>query len=76
VGAFKPLAHASLFSSVLSVAAVLLLLMAGGPLWSIAGIFLGETLLAGWTWMQARRWRRSALGNTPLERAACEEVLS
>jgi O-antigen/teichoic acid export membrane protein len=76
VGAFRPLAHASLLSSILSVAAVIVLLLAGGPLWSIAGIFLGEAMLAGWTWMQARQWRRTAVAPSPLPLPVCEEVLS
>lgn len=55
-GEFRSLAFASVFSSVGSVLAVAALLAWGGPLWSIAGVMVGEMLMAWWTWRQARRW--------------------
>ena len=41
-GAFRPLALASVASSIVSVAGVLALLLVGGPLWSLAGLLIGE----------------------------------
>lgn len=58
-GAFRPLAFASILSSGVSVAAVSVLLAAGGLLWSITGIMIGEAAFAGWIWRQTRRWRHS-----------------
>jgi hypothetical protein len=55
-GAFRPLAFASMWSSGVSVVAVLVLLVAGGPLWSIGGILAGETIFAVFTWREARLW--------------------
>lgn len=60
-GAFRPLAFASVWSSGVSIAAVLLLLAIGGPLWSIAGIGAGEAVSAIVIYVQARRWRRREL---------------
>jgi O-antigen/teichoic acid export membrane protein len=59
-GAFRELAFASVWSSVISVGAVLGLLLAFGPIWSIAGILIGESIFAGFMWRQSRRWLRSA----------------
>jgi hypothetical protein len=59
-GMFRWLAHASIISSVVSVAAVTMLLVLGGPLWSLGGVLLGEAIFAAWTWYQARRWRAAA----------------
>jgi hypothetical protein len=59
-GAFRPLAFASVWSSGVSLAAVLALLLTVGPLWSILGILLGELLFAAITYIQAHRWRRRA----------------
>ncbi|WP_342359348.1 hypothetical protein [Terrarubrum flagellatum] len=56
-GMFRPLAYASMISCGVSIAAVGALLALGGPLWSIAGIFIGEAIYAFWVWRQARRWR-------------------
>ena len=55
-GAFRPLAMASLWSSGLSIICVLALLIAAGPIWSIAGVLFGEALFAFATWRQARGW--------------------
>ncbi|PSJ38284.1 MATE family efflux transporter [Allosphingosinicella deserti] len=59
-GAFRPLAHASMVSCGISIVAVLVMLVAVGPLWSILGILAGELVFGGWTWRQAHRWRRQA----------------
>ena len=56
-GMFRELAYASVISSGVSVTAVVVLLVVGGPLWSIAGILIGETIYAAWIWRQAGRWR-------------------
>ncbi len=56
-GAFRSLAYASMISSGISIAAVFAMLTAGGPMWSIAGILVGETVIALCVWIQARRWR-------------------
>lgn len=69
-GVFRELAYASMISSGVSVAAVVILLVVGGPLWSIAGIFVGETIYAAWIWRQAARWRaeisaKPAAGDAP-----------
>ncbi|PZU57364.1 MAG: hypothetical protein DI547_13770 [Sphingobium sp.] len=61
-GAFRQLAFASVVSSGVSIVLVLLLLWTAGPLWSILGIVLGEAVFAGWTWMQAHRWRDEQKG--------------
>ena len=58
-GQFRPLAHASIWSCGASVAAVGTILALGGPLWSIAGILLGEIVFALLVGRQARRWRRA-----------------
>ncbi|MCU4181152.1 hypothetical protein [Bosea sp. BH3] len=60
-GMFRPLAYASIISCGVSVAAVAGILLLAGPIWSIAGILLGEAVFAGWIWRQALRWRRNAL---------------
>ena len=41
-GAFRPLALASVGSSVVSVVGVLILLLSAGPLWSLGGLLIGE----------------------------------
>ena len=55
-GAFRSLAYASIGSSVVSVAAVAVVLAAGGPMWSIVGILFGEAVIAAWIWRAAQRW--------------------
>ena len=55
-GAFRPLAIASILSSGVSITAVVVLVILGGPLWSIGGILAGDLVLAGWIWRHARRW--------------------
>ncbi len=52
-GRFRPLALASVASCGFSVAAVVVLLVLGGPLWSVAGILLGEMIFAALIWKSA-----------------------
>jgi hypothetical protein len=59
-GAFRPLALASVWSSLVSVAAVLALLAWRGPIWSIGGILIGEALFARAIWREAKRWLATA----------------
>ena len=66
-GEFRPLAFASVWSSGVSVVAVLLLLALSGPLWSILGILLGEAAFAAWIWREARRWLAAAHGPPPID---------
>ncbi len=61
-GWFRRLAYASILSAGVSVAAVALLLALGGPVWSVAGVLVGEIAFAGWLWREALRWRRLAPG--------------
>jgi O-antigen/teichoic acid export membrane protein len=66
-GAFRTLAHASVWSAIVSIAAVLTMLWLAAPIWSILGILAGE-LVFGWRlWPAARRWR---LANMPERRGA------
>jgi O-antigen/teichoic acid export membrane protein len=65
-GIFRELAHASMISCIISVLAVIALLAWGGPLWSIAGILIGEAVYAAWIWREAARWKarqRAAAAN-------------
>ncbi len=55
-GQFRTLAFASVLSCGLSIAAVIVFLVAGGPLWSIMGILLGEALFAFSIFRRARSW--------------------
>lgn len=64
-GMFRPLAFASIWSAGVSVAAVAVMLLAGGPIWSIAGILIGEAVFAVFIWRAAWRWRATA--DTPSE---------
>lgn len=61
-GVFRELAFASVVSSAFSVIAVVVLIIYVGPLWSVAGIFVGELVCAIWIWRETRRWleRRKA----------------
>lgn len=65
-GRFRHLAHASIISSVVSIAAVAILLVLGGPLWSLGGILLGEAVCAVWILRQAWRWRATFRANPVL----------
>lgn len=55
-GAFRPLAFASIWSSVLSVVIVLALIALMGPVASIGGVVLGEILFALTIWKTLRAW--------------------
>jgi O-antigen/teichoic acid export membrane protein len=55
-GAFKPLALASVVSSVISIISVVLLFVTLGALWSIVGIVIGEAVFAIITRLQAGRY--------------------
>lgn len=61
-GAFRTLALASGWSSVASVVAVLALIVAGGPLWSVLGVLAGELLFAVAIWRRAAVWLRARDG--------------
>ena len=54
---FKPLASASVNSSVVSLAFTSMLLLAFGPIVSLGGVFAGEAVMALQIFAQARRWR-------------------
>lgn len=54
-GAFRPLAMASVVSSVVSIVGVLALLLAGGPLWSLGGLVAGELVYGASVIWLARR---------------------
>ncbi|WP_419827833.1 hypothetical protein [Sphingomonas sp.] len=69
-GAFRPLAMASAWSSGVSVAAVLALILAGGPVLSILGILGGELLFALFIWRRSRRWLADARVTSPDPAAA------
>lgn len=62
IGDFRPLALASVYSCLFSVVAVLVLVVATGPLWSIIGVAIGEAAFAVWTWRAARRRLRPSRG--------------
>lgn len=66
-GMFRYLAHASVVSSAVSIAAVAALLVLGGPLWSLGGILLGEAVCALWILRQAWRWRATFRANPVLK---------
>jgi O-antigen/teichoic acid export membrane protein len=59
-GEFQPLATASIISAAVSLASVIVLGAVGGILWSIAGIFIGESVYAVSIWSALRRWQRRA----------------
>ncbi|MGB8366311.1 MAG: hypothetical protein ACLQUZ_17265 [Rhizomicrobium sp.] len=58
-GQFRPLANASLWSSVVSLLATLALLLTLGPVASLGGILAGEGLMATNIFALSRRWKRS-----------------
>ncbi len=57
-GEFRPLALASVYSALCSVIGVTLILLLVDPLWSIAGLLLGELVYSLCLWPVASRWRR------------------
>lgn len=68
-GAFRPLAMTSVWSAVVSVAAVAVLVLVAPPLWSILGVALGDAVCAVLIFRAARLWygraAASALSGTP-----------
>jgi O-antigen/teichoic acid export membrane protein len=56
---YRPLARASLWSSLVSLVATLLLLLAAGPIASLGGILAGEALMTVNILALSRRWRAS-----------------
>jgi O-antigen/teichoic acid export membrane protein len=56
-GEFKPLAGASVNSSVVSLAFTTILLLAFGPIISMGGVMAGEVVMALQIFAQARKWR-------------------
>jgi hypothetical protein len=69
-GEFRVLAYASMISSGISIIAVVGFLLTLGPLWSIAGIFIGESVFAAITWRQAADYRRRSTQAVSAEVAA------
>lgn len=59
-GMFRPLALSSLRSAGFSVVAVPVALILGGPLFSLAGVFIGEVAFTIAMWRAAARWRLQA----------------
>jgi O-antigen/teichoic acid export membrane protein len=57
-GLFRPLALASVISSVVSIVIVTFLLIFGGPLFSVIGILLGEAVYAIWIHRQTYDWSK------------------
>lgn len=57
-GAFRPLAMASLWSSLVSLVAVVVALLVAPPVWSVAGVAVGELAGAVLILRTAARWRR------------------
>lgn len=58
-GVFRPLAQASVWSSITSILATLVLLFVGGPIVSLGGIIAGEFIMAANVLTLASRWKRS-----------------
>ena len=54
-GQFRRLAYASMFASVISIALVAACLSNAQPIWSIAGMGIGELAMTIWLWVAARR---------------------
>jgi len=55
-GLFRQLANTSIVSAIVSVLAVVILVVTAGPLWSIAGILLGELVCAFLIMRTTRSW--------------------
>lgn len=64
-GQFRPLAYASLWSALASVAGVAALLAAAAPVWSIMGVLFGDAVFAASLLPRARAWRRQAFPVPP-----------
>lgn len=56
-GEFKPLAGASVRSSVVSLAATSILLFAFGPIVSLGGVFIGDLVMSERIFALGRKWR-------------------
>lgn len=56
---FQPLARVSIHSSIVSIAATLALLLTVGPIWSLAGILLGDLEMNTRIERLARAWKSS-----------------
>jgi len=74
-GEFRPLASASVASALVSLASVAGLLAVAPPIWSIAGVLIGDVTFAVCLWLKAWAWRKSRAmvphpGPAPLEKAA------
>lgn len=59
-GQFRPLAQASLWSSLVSLAATFVLLVAVGPVFSLAGILAGELVVTSRVLALSHRWLRES----------------
>jgi O-antigen/teichoic acid export membrane protein len=70
VGSFRATAAAQLYGAITSVAAVILLLLVAGPVWSLAGTFLGRAVNAARLQAISRRWRRENAGPAAAPEAA------
>lgn len=69
VGTFRASAFASYYAALVSVAAVVLLVSFAGPVWSIAGIFVGQAVHAVQIAAIVRAWRRDqAVAQARLEK--------
>jgi hypothetical protein len=57
-GVFRELAIAQLYGAAASLISVILLLLVAGPVWSLAGTLVGQTINAIQVQAISRRWRR------------------
>lgn len=57
-GEFRPLAQASVISALVSVVSVGALLAAAPPVWSIAGVLVGDLVFGICLWFKAAAWRK------------------
>jgi hypothetical protein len=62
-GRFRSLASASVVSAGVSVVTVCALLVVAGPLWSLAGILVGELVFAIFIWRHSRAWQHKQRGS-------------
>lgn len=63
-GEFRKLAWASAGACGFSIVSVLTLMQLYGPIWSIAGVIIGETAFGLWIMRQSQRWR-AEIDNAP-----------
>jgi O-antigen/teichoic acid export membrane protein len=54
---YRPLAKVGMWSSVASLAATLVLLLAAGPVASLGGVLIGELLMTASIFSLSRRWK-------------------